>query len=207
MGSDRTRREFIIRLEGLPPGASEPFWKFSEPASWVIGGEALLSGRPAKDLRGVAASLPKSARTVSVSIGIGVSPWDTVARQTAGGSGMSSMGRFGKSWTVSFARATEVDGRTTLSVTHTGKDAEVRVVAVDNEGAQHTGQCRESSSTGAFSQMTVVFSGLPLAQAKEFQFQARPYQWVSFRQVSLEPGQRTAVAISAPPPVALTPER
>jgi len=39
------------------------------------------------------------------------------------------------------------------------------------------------------------FSGLPLSDVKEFRFEARPYAWVEFRNVSLQPGQRTQVEV------------
>jgi len=39
------------------------------------------------------------------------------------------------------------------------------------------------------------FNGLPLSDVKEFRFEARPYAWVEFRNISLQPGQRTQVEI------------
>ena len=42
---------------------------------------------------------------------------------------------------------------------------------------------------------TAVFSGLPLSSIKEFQFQVRPYDWVEFKNVSLQPGRATIVRV------------
>jgi hypothetical protein len=54
---------------------------------------------------------------------------------------------------------------------------------------------RQASSNSPLKSQTVTFSHLRLAQVKEFRFQARPYRWVEFHHVSLEPGQRTQVRI------------
>mgnify|MGYP001566076552 CR=1 FL=1 len=39
------------------------------------------------------------------------------------------------------------------------------------------------------------FAGLRLSTVKEFRFEARPYSYVKFRNVSLEPGKRTQVEV------------
>jgi len=42
---------------------------------------------------------------------------------------------------------------------------------------------------------TVEFNGLSLESIKEFQFQTRPYEWVTFKNVSLKPGFKTDVQV------------
>jgi hypothetical protein len=63
------------------------------------------------------------------------------------------------------------------------------VLAVDRDDKEHPASGSESSGTDAFTQVSAKFPELPLEQVKEFQFQVRPYQWVEFRNVVLDPRQ------------------
>jgi len=47
----------------------------------------------------------------------------------------------------------------------------------------------------AHADATLILSTNDFAQLKEFQLQRRPYQWVEFRDVSLQPGYHTTVGI------------
>jgi len=40
-----------------------------------------------------------------------------------------------------------------------------------------------------------VFRNLSMHSVKEIRFQVRPYDWVEFKNVSLRPGQKTAVKV------------
>lgn len=140
------------------------------------------------DLRAVAVTLPASARKVNIRVGFGLQAWETVASHAgSGGSETTTFDHQGQPWSVSFLKAEEIGGAAHVTVIHTVKEAEVRVVAVDADGAEHPGGRTESAGNGDFSHVAAVFDGLPLAQIKEFRFQARPYTWVDFRDVSLNP--------------------
>ncbi|MFV1967739.1 MAG: hypothetical protein ACC628_20095, partial [Pirellulaceae bacterium] len=65
-----------------------------------------------------------------------------------------------------------------------------RLVAVANDGSEHASLIGYIGNNG-----TAVFRGLPLSSIKEFKFQVRPYDWVEFKNVSLQPGQRTIVTV------------
>jgi hypothetical protein len=184
-------REFVVRLTGLPADASGPVWKFDPPGGWA-GGEVYVGEQPAPDLRGVSASLPKSASAVTVKVGIGMGAWEMVARQVPGGSSITGVGRQGSNWVVSFPKAESAEGGARILVVHTVKDWETRVLAVDKDGQEHPAPSSESSGTDAFTQITAKFPGLPLERVKEFQLQVRPYQWAEFQGVALYPKQPLA---------------
>ena len=186
--ADRMAREFVLRLTGLPTGASGPVWKL-DPASGWAAGEVHRGGLPAPDLHGISASLPKSARTATVKVGVGLGAWETVANQVPGGSGMTGVSHRGSNWVVSFPKAEGGPGGARILVTHTVKDWETRVLAVDTDGREHPATGSESSGTDAFTTLSAKFPDLPLERVKEFQFQVRPYQWVEFRNVALAPSQ------------------
>ena len=46
-----------------------------------------------------------------------------------------------------------------------------------------------------FRHLTATFANLPLKQIKEFRFQARPFYWVEFCNVAIQPGQKTDVQV------------
>jgi hypothetical protein len=77
---------------------------------------------------------------------------------------------------------------------------DVRVIAIDQSGKEHlsdTDSFGDRTLTHAFSNTAYEFGDLPLAQAKEFILQVRPFQSQKFSHVVLEP--KSAVA-SAPKP-------
>ena len=79
-------------------------------------------------------------------------------------------------------------------------ERQVRVVAIDKEGKEHAGTGMDQRWSGAPVRAKAAFPGLPLASVKEFQFQVRPFYWVDFPGVALNPQ-------SAPVPVALPKKR
>jgi len=178
-------REFVIRLTGLPADASGPVWRLDR-GSWA-GSSVYVRGQPVPTLQGISATVPKSARTVTVKVGVGMGAWETVANQVPGGSGITGVSRQGSNWVVSFPKAEGGQGGARILVTHTVRDWETRVLAVDQDDKEHLPTGSESSGTDAFTTLSAKFPDLPLDRVKEFQFQVRPYQWVEFRNVVLDP--------------------
>ena len=207
-------REFVIRLAGLPEGASEPIWRFDPAAgARAIGGPPVFAGQPVEDMRSVAVQFPNMARATTLKLGLGWGPWETMAssgdprslgtricslpakRELLDPQSPASPGstaEYGSDWFVSFSQAAEKDGFATVNVAHPLSGWDTRVVAVDQDDQERV-STHQASSIGPGKQQTVTFSHLPLAQVKEFRFQVRPYRWVEFRHVSLEPGQQTHV--------------
>ncbi|MCX6904443.1 MAG: serine/threonine-protein kinase [Verrucomicrobia bacterium] len=184
--ADQIGREFVIRLTGLPAEASEPFWQLHPFGGWAAGEVGQL-GQPMRDLRGISASLPKSARTVTLKVGVAMGAWETVAQTEPHRSGRSEVRRQAQKWTVSCLQSEEVNGSACIAVNHTVKEWEVRVVAVDTNGTVHATAGSQLNCTDGVAGTTASFAGLPLAQVKEFRFQVRPCHWVEFRNVVLNP--------------------
>jgi hypothetical protein len=192
---DQMAREFVFRLSGLPADASWPTWQLDPPASWAGGRVGYEPNQGSPELKMISATLPSSARSVTVRVGVGMGPWETVAEQEARSSGMSSTSRHGQNWTVSFTRTGELEGNARITVVHTVMDWNVRVVAVNTDNVEQSTHDTESTGTDPFSETTATFTGLPLAKVKAFRFQVRPYCWVEFRNVSLNPGHQSWVGV------------
>ena len=63
-------------------------------------------------------------------------------------------------------------------------DVDKRIIALDDKGNEHIANLKDFF-IGDIVQLTASFSNLPFKQIKQFRFEARPYKWVEFRNVSL----------------------
>ncbi len=91
-------------------------------------------------------------------------------------------------------------GKLKLAVIHDYKgDYEVRVVAVDEQGAVHETVGAECSFANRLSVLRNYFD-LEVQQVREFQLQVRPLYWAYFQNVSLKPSGRTNPTAARKPP-------
>lgn len=192
-GSDSTAtedeqvREFVLRVKDLPADASELTWKLEPSVKWVGGQGGPANQQETPELERIAATLPKSAKKISVKASVAMGPWDTLAETAAGLTSIQRPKRHGTTYTVSFTEAVESEGRTTITVAHTVQNQDVRIVAIDLDGKEHANFGFKSTGSDQFTQLMATFNGLPLARVKAFRFQVRPYQRVEFRNVALNP--------------------
>jgi hypothetical protein len=100
----------------------------------------------------------------------------------------------GRDGYVTFPQAAEKEGSTAVNVAHPLSGWDTKVVAVDKHDQERI-STRQASGNGPLKHQSVTFSHLRLAEVKEFRFQVRPYRWVEFRHVSLEPGHQTQVEL------------
>jgi hypothetical protein len=132
--------------------------------------------------------------STSITLGISTSPWETLATHT--GKGPTTTG--GKM--IIFSQAFETKNSVAITVSAKGdKTRAERVVAIDNEGQTHTPQGQSSLGSNDLDQITVEFDGMQLKDIKEFQFQIRPYERVTFKNISIRPGQKTDVKVEILP--------
>jgi len=73
------------------------------------------------------------------------------------------------------------------------------VVAVDTNGVEHSGATSAGTPVEKTSVLSYTFYKLPLAQVKEFCVQVRPVHWIEFRDLALDPRDRTLLGKSARP--------
>lgn len=193
-------RELVFRFGHLPVDASSPEYHFEPNGIYLFGQAGDALGQEAPYLERLAVSLPKSflpsSSMLRFRVGVALGAWSTVATSFRQG-GVASIIQDDYSWTIQFAKATELNGQTAVTVTHTVTNREARVVAFDADGTEHKsnvgGHRRTGPSytgpirTGPFTQLTTTFPDLPLEQVKVFHFQVRPYEWIEFRNVALHP--------------------
>ncbi|MFB0524228.1 MAG: CARDB domain-containing protein, partial [Phycisphaerae bacterium] len=180
---------FIVKVNG-PDGVNFT-WNIEGCASrW---GSQLVLDENGNQVKGYQAAITNGfggRRSTNVRVGIASGSWQTVISHN--GRGMTTTG--GKN--ILFSQAFETEdfvGITASSPWH--KDHAERIVAISKDGRIHTTGSIGSVASGEIDQMTAKFYGLRLDEIAEFQFQTRPYQWITFKNVSLQPGLKTDVQV------------
>jgi hypothetical protein len=81
-------------------------------------------------------------------------------------------------------------------VTHGFADEATRLVVFDQDGRLHTSTCKTGGQGGGLTRYIHCFERLQRDDIKQIEFQKRPYDcWITFRDVSLRPGQKTQVHV------------
>ncbi len=198
--------------------ASRVAWEFWPPPHWRNSTDMRWQGLGVVDARG---KLLRGYEMVSVHfdaytemadlrarVSTSAYEWETVITRKSDSAGTSSFRRDGEEWPVTFYKARRAprggvrqdpagSTRVKLKVPpDVNGDSEfylrlwTRLVAVDHDGSEHASSIGYDGNKG-----TAVFRGLPLSSIKEFKFQVRPYDWVEFKNVSLQLGQRRIVTV------------
>jgi|GEM_PF-3476857 len=145
-----------------------------------------------------ALDVKNNSEKVDIKLGVATGPWQPEAYSTA---------KFGRrrprSPGFAFTEIYNTDqGYAAVTVTHK-KDMlqeNYRVIAADQENKIHTADFYQSEKIDGTTQTTAHFKKLKANQIHHFEFQTRPYQWVTFKNVSLQPNFKTDVQIKVEKP-------
>ena len=137
---------------------------------------------------------PTNARTMNESLGVANGPWETATTLKHENNALGIAGAEGE-WSASY---NAVIGSSDVAVNcnyNKSEDWETRLVCVDDDGK--TTVIPENSTRASTLQTggILLVSSNEFACIKEFQLQRRKYQWVEFRNVSLQPGHSTPVKV------------
>jgi hypothetical protein len=89
----------------------------------------------------------------------------------------------------------EEEGQVVVHVVHSLIEGDFRMAAVTKKGRTVTACSINSKASGGISDSTFKFSELKLKDVSRFVFQTRPFETVSFKNVSLRPGIQTNVKV------------
>ncbi len=187
-------REFAVRIINPSNIDFRTRWKFIPGCSFAGNSVMDKSGRYLQEVTAVAAAVPKDRTGITLEFGVAAGPWETIA-QSDGKGELSSSRELGG---ITFTQAYEITGVTKITVADDIIERDCRIVAVDKKGKIHTSNGSPTGSTSKIRQTTGQFPNLPLTEIKEFQFQTRPYHWVTFKNIALEPDKKTTVQIESP---------
>jgi len=180
---------FMLRVAG--PDDLEVIWKrIKGTGSWEASCDVVDSGgNRLEDFTAAVAPIQNGSARTALRVGVAAGPWQTLSSHN--GHGM--MGVNGETGIVLWSQAFEDSGDTCIVATAQWRfRGQERIVATDLDGVTHTAP-GGSVSSGDLDLMTTRFARLKPNQVKEFQYQVRPYDWVEFDNVSLQPGKKTDV--------------
>ena len=189
--------EIIKRIEPPPPpgnGTTDATWvssRLREPSETTKG-----SHTKGSQLYVLSQSFPHSQDHATIKVGLAAGPWNTII-------GMNIEGRHDRSASfreirgtdldVSFAQPYEREKSVFITVAHNiPPDQQVRVVTVLADGKEVASGWNPEVADGRVQQITQSFGGLSIKDIKEFNVQARPFQWAEFKNVPLRPGASPA---------------
>lgn len=154
------------------------------------------SGKTLPNHELIVAVLPEDIRTVTLRAGIAAGAWHALVSRDAKTGTSGFFAHAGRQWTVLFQDPVESSGDTHITATHSMVQGwETRIVAIDASGKEHLGSNSYESSSD-LARTTARFDKLSLSLVKQFRFEIRPYRWAEFRNISLQPGVRTAVEVA-----------
>jgi hypothetical protein len=189
------RLEFVFQRRGLPKDTSLEY-SFEPSALEVSSGDQPQRQRKAlPDHSMVVPLLPELAKEVNIRLGVAAGEWRKVVTRTpqSGAGGAFMLGK--QTCRALFLDPVESGGETRIAVSYNKVPGwTVRVTALDISGKLHVSP-PHMQSTDDVASSEGRFSRLPLSAVKEFRFEARPYTYVEFRHISLEPGVRTRVEV------------
>lgn len=182
-------RLFAIRISGGRAAQSPAVsWTISDSSSTGISHPPRLEGKPAEPgVYGATASLPRGAPMCTVRVGVAGDEWQTEATSTGRGTQATGTSQGG----IVFAKARAIARGTAVVVAHSLSGVDIRIVAVDGDGKEHGPASASAASSGGTQLHDLEFS-LPPDGIREIRLQTRPYQWVEFRDVPLDPSASRA---------------
>ncbi|GEM_PF-2560461 len=184
--------EFALRVSG--PSDTAIAWIVPGGNRGSYTGRARdADGQALDDIYAYTSNQSADAERANVFIGVASGAWETRAvHKTLSREGSYTLE---DNKAIAFGIAYMKGSETLVPVTTSlkSKEANRRLIAVDVNGDQHV-----AGGTGYGG--NVLHSGtsrfdVPLDQIRELRFEMRPYTWVAYRDVSLDPGRETDVTI------------
>ena len=179
-------RKQAIQHQNLNLSAQRVSTTFSLDAGGFYCKPAQRNGQLLPDWWTIRGPYKKDKSTATLKVSATDGPWDTRGKSEGNPTGMSN----GKIEVI-FSEATELRGFASVSVTDRELDRAYRVIAIDKQNRTHESIGTHSVGTENMRVSQVIFPDLALKDAKEFQFQTRPYEWVIFKDVPLRPGLKS----------------
>jgi beta-lactamase regulating signal transducer with metallopeptidase domain len=176
--TDRAARVSLASIDGSVAASDSSGEMTSEP-----------DGKT-RDWRRVVARVRANSRA-TIAFDYAGGPWRTVSESSGTGTTATGFIGGGVAWDV----ASEAGGSARIVTAYDVDNSDVRLVALDRDGREHTSALKGGVSGRNARLLSVRFPGLALAQVKEFRFQTRPFQRIEFRNVSLHRGQKSKIEI------------
>ena len=161
-----------------------------------------------------AIACPPDAKSMNLKVGVAEGVWETFVSlgkpsvsMNAGWGGVQTSGTDGL-WEGNVQMTEGKGGDVVLAFNYSIKDAfETRIAYVKADGTVLPLRSNSSYGAGGLRNGITSLSAADYSGIKEFQLQRRPYEWVEFRNVSLQLGNTTSVqTVNSPGDVGQAPQ-
>jgi hypothetical protein len=196
-------KKFAFRIHNeSPDGISYPACRVNDESGVLPQGSGTQGPDPrSSDMSFVQLiACPTNARTMNVSLGVANSAWETAVALGHEPTGLSGARAFDSptegDWSATY---NAIIGRSDVGIncnySKNNTNWASRMVCVSDDGKITV--IPENSSRASTLQTggILLVSSNDFAHIKEFQLQRRKYQWVEFRNISLQPGYATTVVV------------
>jgi len=184
-------RETAVRLVADDPAHIGLTWDFRPSRGSSPDDGPKRDGKEVKSLRAASAVFVPAQEAAALRVGIAAGPWKKLVRADARGGNITT----GEGYAVLMQPPQARGGGTDLTFSFELENHASRMLAVDTAGASHEPSSVNLDATNSHHLETAHFDKLRPDRITEFLFQARPYEWVEFRNVSLQPGHKTNVEV------------
>ncbi len=188
--------EIAVRYNVYPFDSINHAWKPIPEAvkGSVAYGSALINGKRVPGFSTITAGFPKNQSTVTIPLGVAAGQWKSFAVTDSRGEKSTSA----DDKVVRFEEAYQKEDKTYLMVWHNFYNAAFRLVAKDVYDNLHIGNLVQGGIGKGVEGWEYAFPP-QLSEINLFSFEIRPYQWVTFKNVSLRPGVKTDVQVEIEP--------
>jgi len=150
-------------------------------------------------IQAIVAAFPKNPAAADLKIGIAAGGWKGAAAASEGRTTGYARDNITQR-DVIYHEPREEDGAIHITATHLlGRDYDCRIVAEDE--AHNVFEPTQYNNSGDKMRLCTSVLNVPLAKVKWFRLQARPYEWVEFKNIRLTPGGPADSNDSGPPGV------
>ncbi len=186
----------VLRVTGSPDCsciAVGPWNKDADSADLWLKGQR--SGPP-NDLRRFWLRFNRDQRTADIRVGMATGAWDVVQEWSVPEDATPDDMSYYSEEEVVLRCPVQARQDVVAEVTHGFADEATRLLILDQESRPHTSTSRTAGRGGSLVRYVHRFENLQREDLKRIEFQKRPYDcWITFRNVSLRPGQRTQVQV------------
>ncbi|MGA2232181.1 MAG: M56 family metallopeptidase [Tepidisphaeraceae bacterium] len=183
-------RRIVVRLSDSPTKEVGTLWQFDPaPGASASWDGVTWSGLPSDGLCAAMFTAPIEQLGITIRFAVAAGQWRNVAENNRPSDIATDALADGD---VAFAPAIQGDNQVAVTVTTAALMGEqLRLVAVDRAGAEHVADGGSGSSYNGdhFSQINSGFEGMKLKDIASIRVEARPYEWVEFKDIALWRGK------------------
>lgn len=179
-------RAIVLRAQNIPPGAMWPRWKIESAYGSADAHVCRSDDQEDPTLRVVLAAFWPSVERAQLKVGMALAPWQQVA-ESGPMEAVHATHLAIPDAEVSFLRGAEEAQESSITIVHNLVDWEIRVLALSQDGKETTADRTGTRWSEKFCTTTARFAGLTLGEIQRFRLEARPYTWVEFSEVALNP--------------------